>query len=84
MSSRKVRELLTAARPPPAAQQRLAELQREQVRLRALGQRADPARLAQVRLELDQLARGGAEPSCVQLGRGPGLGPERSGLTIGR
>jgi len=46
MRSRRPGELLAATRPPPAAQQRLRELEQEQARLQALGQRADPARLA--------------------------------------
>jgi len=78
------RAVLAVTRPPPGAQQRLSELWQEQARLRALGQDADPARLAQVRAELQRLSSGSSDPGRAQLGRRLGLGPERPGPTIGR
>ena len=77
------RELLAAIRPPLGAWQRLRALQQEKARLQALGTRADPARLAQIRAELGRLAPSvSEEPSWGQPGRR--IGPERSGPTLER
>jgi len=77
------RELLAATRPPLGAWQRLRALQQEKARLQALGTRADPARLAQIRAELGRLAPSvSEEPSWGQPGRR--IGPERSGPTLER
>jgi len=67
-------------------QRRLGVLRQEQARLKALGDRADQHRLAQVQAELGQLIPDRSAPTPAQLGYRPGLGlgPERHGPTIGR
>ncbi len=78
------RAVLAITRPPPAAQQRLKQLRQEQARLQALGQAADPARLAEVRAELQRLTPPVSAPSRAQLGHRPGLGLRPPGPTLER
>ncbi len=79
-----VRELRAASFPQAVAPERLQQLRQEQARLQALGERADQARLAEVRAELGRLTPGSSAPSRAVLGHRPGFGPERRGPTIGR
>jgi len=79
-----VRELRAASFPQAVAPERLQQLRQEQARLQALGERADQARLAEVRAELSRLTPGSSAPSRAVLGHRPGFGPERRGPTIGR
>ncbi len=83
----RARELARQSFPSPTpAQRRLQELEREHAQLRALGERADQARLARVRAELQRLQRAtkprGIEPDGAELLRRRRRGP--SGPTIGR
>ena len=83
------RAVLAVHQPPPGVQQRLKELRQEQARLQALGQDADPTRLAEVRAELQRLTPSVPQPGFAQfdgleLRRRPGLGLRPPGPTLGR